>query len=93
MRFMNCLVLNLVFYGMFMECSWGVRLLKTMKHEQAIKICPACRGPARRAILSYVHETSYDSKCNVARHLTGKAHQDAVKGSGFNRDCCTRSRL
>ena len=49
------------------------------KHEQAIKISPACRGPARKAMLSYVHGTSYVSKCNVTRHLTGKAHQVAIE--------------
>ena len=49
------------------------------KHEQAIKISPACRGLARKAMLWYVHGTSYVLKCNVTRHLTGKAHQVAIE--------------
>ena len=28
MRFMQCLVFNFAFYGMFMECSWGVGLFR-----------------------------------------------------------------
>ena len=48
------------------------------KHSKDIQSHPTCKGPARRAMLAYVDGTSYVAKCNVMRHLSGKAHLIAI---------------
>ena len=48
------------------------------KYEKAIELHPSFRGLAKTAILAYVHGTSNVAKCNVLRHLSGKAHQIAI---------------
>lgn len=54
------------------------------ENENAIKLHPSCRGSARAAMLAYVHGTSFVTKCNVLRHLKGKAHQIAVEANQSN---------
>ena len=48
------------------------------RHSKDIQSHPTCKGPARKAMLAYVDGTAYVAKCNVMRHLSGKAHLIAI---------------
>ena len=49
------------------------------RNKDAILIHPTCKGPAKKAMMTFVSGTNNVTKHSVDRHLSGKAHNIALQ--------------
>ena len=56
------------------------------QNKDAVLVHPSCRGPAKKAMLSYIEGTSFVSKHTVERHLAGKAHNISLEAESAKDD-------
>ena len=59
--------------------KYVIRCLVCARNKDIISAHPACHGPAKKAMLSYIQGTNFVKKHNVIRHLEGKAHSIALE--------------